>query len=251
MGEKSEKGSANLSMPYYPLFHRDFHFDTMLWPLDAVGAMIRLMNWQWETGSLPGNQKDLAKICQCDDPERWSRIWIDYLTEKFPECEPGKLRNDRLHREYVRICDNSAKARASAEARWSKRNANTETETDTDTETDNKHTKGPVPYQKVVDLYHTHCPQLPTVKVLSDKRKKTLRARWHSFEFYRGGPGKAKELIKFDNLAAWERYFKFITEQCPFMNGENDRGWTANFDFVIRESGMIGVMENKYVSKQK
>jgi len=249
MGEKSEKGSANLSMPYYPLFHRDFHFDTMLWPLDAVGAMIRLMNWQWERGFLPGNQKQLAQICQCQDAEQWSRLWIDYLSVKFPETEPGKLRNDRLHREYVRISERNAKAKASADKRWSDRTSHTETETETETKTDN--TKGPVPYQKVVDLYHTHCPQLPTVKVLSDKRKKTLRARWHSFEFYRGGPGKAKELIKFDNLGAWERYFKFITEQCPFMNGENDRGWTANFDFVIRESGMIGVMENKYVSKQK
>jgi uncharacterized protein YdaU (DUF1376 family) len=230
-------------MPYYPLFHRDFHFDTMLWPLDAVGAMIRLMNWQWETGFLPANQKDLARICQCDDPERWSRIWIDYLTEKFPEFEPGKLSNARLHREYVRICDNSAKARAAAEKRWSGRNANTET--DTDTETDNKNTKGPVPHQKIVDLYHEHCPTLPRVKVINSKRQAALRARWKTFSVEVQG----KERF-FNDLDTWERYFKFITSTCPFLLGNNDRNWVADFDFCIRETAMVGVFENKYVARK-
>lgn len=258
MSEKSDKGSARLGMPYYPLFHRDFHFDTMLWPLDAVGAMIRLMNWQWERGFLPANQKELARICMCDDPERWSRLWIDYLSAKFPEHEPGKLVNNRLRREYDRICERNAKASAAATKRWSgrtsDRNANTETETDTETDNKNSPTgRVVVPFQKIVDLYHEHCPQLPVVKVLNDKRKAQIRARWKTFEVVRGvgKPGEPTELIKFNDLENWKRYFIFITQQCSFMAGKNDRGWTANFDFCIRESGMVNVMENKYVDRKQ
>ncbi len=255
MKENSEKGSARLGMPYYPLFHRDFHFDTMLWPLDAVGAMIRLMNWQWERGHLPANQKELARICMCDDAERWSRLWIDYLGAKFPESEPGKLINNRLRREYDRICVRNAKARAAADKRWSGRTSdrNAITETETETETDNKNSptgRGAVPHQKIVDLYHEHCPQLPTVKVISDKRKAQMRARWKTFVTVRKLKGKPDEVIRFDNLESWARYFKFITESCSFMSGQNERGWVANFDFCIRESGMINVMENKYVDRK-
>ncbi len=248
MSEKSVKGSANLSMPYYPLFHRDFHFDTMLWPLDAVGAMIRLMNWQWERGFLPGNQKQLAQICQCQDSDQWSRLWIDYLSVKFPEAEPGKLRNDRLHREYVRICDRNAKAKAAADKRWSDRTSHTETETETETKT--KTTSSPtgsvaVPHQKIVDLYHEHCPTLPRVKVINSKRQAALRARWKTFSV----EVKGKEEF-FNDLYTWERYFKFITNNCPFLLGDNDRNWVANFDFCIRETAMVGVFENKYVARK-
>jgi hypothetical protein len=107
-----------------------------------------------------------------------------------------------------------------------------------------------VPYKKIVDLYHAHCPQLPVVKVLNDKRKAQLRSRWKTFAVMRGKGEDAKS-IKFDNLNAWERYFKFITKQCPFLNGQNDRGWLANFDFCIRESAMVKVMENQYVGIRK
>ena len=35
------------------------------------------------------------------------------------------------------------------------------------------------------------------------------------------------------------------------MLGNNDQNWVANFDFCIRESGMVNVMENKYVERKK
>jgi len=109
-----------------------------------------------------------------------------------------------------------------------------------------------VPCQAIVDLYHKHCPALPRVKVLSEKRKRSIRTRWKTFSFVRGigKPGEPTVLIKFNELETWERYFSFITQHCAFMTGNNDRNWVANFDFCIRESGMIGVLENKYVDRK-
>ena len=102
-----------------------------------------------------------------------------------------------------------------------------------------------VPHQKIVDLYHEHCPALPRVKVINSKRQAAMRARWKTLEVEVQGT-----LRKFNDLDTWERYFKFITNNCGFMLGDNDRDWVANFDFCIRESAMVGVFENKYKGRK-
>jgi len=260
MSEKTTTGAANLGMPWYPLFHRDFTIDTIDWPNDAIGMLMRLMNYQWQNEFLPINQKRLAVIAMCQhDPDRWGEMWKDYLSHKFTEAEPGKLVNNRMRKEYIRICDRNAKASAFARKRWGKPEkdaiADAKAHPITDNRKQTKDTHSPtvrVPCQKIVDLYHEHCPDLPRVKVLSEKRKQAIRTRWKNFEFIRGvgKPGAAMELHKFNELDTWERYFKFITKHCSFMAGNNERNWTANFDFCIRESGMINVLENKYVDRK-
>ncbi len=102
-----------------------------------------------------------------------------------------------------------------------------------------------VPHQAIVDLYHEHCPALPRVKVINNKRQAALRARWKTFSVEVQGEQRA-----FNDLDTWERYFKFITNNCPFLLGQNDRSWVANFDFCIRETAMVGVFENKYVERK-
>ena len=91
---------------------------------------------------------------------------------------------------------------------------------------------GACPYGNIVSLYHEHCPDLPRVKILSEKRKRALKARW-------------REDKKRQDLKWWVKYFEYIAT-VSFLNGKNDKGWFANFDFVIRESGMINIIEGKY-----
>jgi hypothetical protein len=120
--------------------------------------------------------------------------------------------------------------------------AEAEAEADTDTSPTERVA---VPHQKIVDLYHEYCPALPRVKKINSKRQAALRARWKTFSV----EVKGKEEF-FNDLYTWERYFKFITNNCPFLLGENDRNWVANFDFCIRETAMVGVFENKYVARK-
>ena len=88
----------------------------------------------------------------------------------------------------------------------------------------------PVPYQKILDLYHTHCSNFPKAVKLSNKRKASVRTRWKDDA---------------DNLGFWESYFKHAATS-RFLNGQNDRGWVADFDFLISERAMIGMQEGKY-----
>lgn len=88
----------------------------------------------------------------------------------------------------------------------------------------------PVPYQKIIDLYHETLPKLPKVAKLSEKRKRAIRARWKDDA---------------DNLDYWREYFKHAASS-KFIHGQNDRGWVADIDFMIREDVMIKMQEGKY-----
>lgn len=95
-----------------------------------------------------------------------------------------------------------------------------------------------VPYQKIVDLYHTALPELPKVKVLSEERKKTLKARWNSG--YVNNDGKAINTLDF-----WESYFQWVRKS-KYLMGDNQHNWMADFEFLITKSKFIKVVEGKY-----
>lgn len=263
MSEKPIGGAGRPRMQWYPLFERDFTADTASWPPEAVGSLIRLMNYQWHNGSIPYDQRHAARIAGCHDGEQWREIWKTYLEDKFEHLNPLSLVNKRLHREYIRLSKKNEQAKKAAEKRW--RNQTSSADADADAHADahavsmrtkNKEqgtrkkptTTSPterVPHQAIVDLYHEHCPALPKVKVINNKRQAALRARWKTFSVEVQGKER-----HFNNLETWERYFKFITNNCPFLLGQNDRSWVANFDFCIRETAMVGVFENKYVERK-
>lgn len=96
----------------------------------------------------------------------------------------------------------------------------------------------PVPHQDVIALYAKHLFALPQPKVWSDKRKKALKARWHSGICSAGG-------LRIDSLEWWDGYFAFVAT-CPHLMGRNDRGWTADLEWLVNESNLLKVIEGKY-----
>jgi uncharacterized protein YdaU (DUF1376 family) len=258
MSEKPLAGAGKPRMPWYPLFERDFTADTASWPPEAVGALIRLMNYQWHNEGIPYDQRHVARIAGFHNAEQWKDIWKTYLEDKFEQLNSHTLINRRLHREYVRIEKKGAQAKKAAEKRWKNQTLDADADADAcasamQTKNQEPRTKkkpntsptGRVPHQAIVDLYHEHCPALPKVKVINNKRQAALRARWKTFSVEVQGKERC-----FNSLDTWERYFKFITNNCPFLLGQNDRSWVANFDFCIRETAMVGVFENKYVERK-
>ena len=70
---------------------------------------------------------------------------------------------------------------------------------------------------------------LPAVRQLTAQRKKALQAR----------------LRELGSREAWTDALMTIS-RTPFCCGENDRGWRANFDFVLRPSAMVRLLEGNY-----
>lgn len=90
----------------------------------------------------------------------------------------------------------------------------------------------PCPHQKIVELYHEHLPMLPRVKILTDARKKLLKSRW-------------LEDSRRQQEEWWGRYFKYISG-IPFLIGENDRGWQADYEWLLNQKKMVKIIEGGY-----
>ena len=85
------------------------------------------------------------------------------------------------------------------------------------------------PHDWVIDLYKKHCPDLPTVKSVNNKRKSLIKKSLSQ------NPEK-------------EYYVELFSKanKIAFFRGENDRGWKAGFDFIMREDKQAAILEGVY-----
>lgn len=82
--------------------------------------------------------------------------------------------------------------------------------------------------KQVVDLYHSICTSYPSVKALSEVRKREIKARLNTYSL--------------DDLkAVFEK-----AEASSFLKGRNNRNWIANFDWLIRDENMAKVLDGNY-----
>ncbi len=103
-----------------------------------------------------------------------------------------------------------------------------ETELDLEKELD-KDTTEKCPYEQIKDMYNTTC-NLPKVRTVSGERKKHIRARWKQYNF---------------TLTTFEELFNIVAVS-KFLHGDNDRKWSADFDWLMNENNMAKVLEGKY-----
>lgn len=89
-------------------------------------------------------------------------------------------------------------------------------------------------YPAVIDLYNAICISFPKLTKLSDKRKKTIRARFNQ--------GYTIEDFK--------RLFE-MAESSSFLKGGNGRNWSANFDWLITDANMAKVLDGNYLDRRK
>ena len=107
--------------PAFQFYANDFMDATRMWDAFACGLYIRLLCVQWTHGSIPDDQRRIAKGAGCDLAEL-QREW--YLIEpKFPICEDGTRKNARLEVVRKRQQTVSDARSGAANARWNS-NAN-------------------------------------------------------------------------------------------------------------------------------
>lgn len=93
----------------------------------------------------------------------------------------------------------------------------------------NTERSAPVPYEKIHELFNEIAVSYPKIIKLSDQRKKAIGTRWRETP----------------DLETFEQLFK-KAEASPFLKGDNDRNWRASFDWLLKPSNMIKVLEGNY-----
>lgn len=84
-------------------------------------------------------------------------------------------------------------------------------------------------YSLIQDLFNKLCPSLPQCTVLSDARKKAIKARMSS----------GMTIEHFEQL-----FLK--AEASSFLKGANGRDWKATFDWLIKDANMAKVLGGNY-----
>lgn len=90
-----------------------------------------------------------------------------------------------------------------------------------------------IDYQLIADMYNATCVSFPRAVVLSNARKKAIKARLRTY-----------------TIKDFEQLFK-KAEASNFLKGANDRNWSATFDWLIKDSNMAKVLGGNYDNKSK
>lgn len=93
--------------------------------------------------------------------------------------------------------------------------------------------KHKIDYEAFKTTYNENCTNLSKVTVLSDRRKKAIR------DFC-----KQLTIDDFKNAC-------IMANNSDFCTGSNDRGWKADFDFIVRVDKALSLIEGKYQGKTK
>lgn len=104
-------------------------------------------------------------------------------------------------------------------------------EEDIEEEREEEKERDKIDYKGIVAAFNSICVSFPSVKALSDARKKAIKARLNNFS-----------LDDFKTL--FEK-----AEASSFLKGKNDRNWSATFDWLIKDSNMAKVLDGNYDDK--
>lgn len=227
------------AIPYMPLYVADYLADTSHLSAVENGAYVLLIMNYWQRGkSLPCGDDQLARVCRLSTKE-W-RVIKPVIQEFFDE-QDGFWMHGRVETELAKVRGKSAKAsnagKASAQRNGNGRSTDVEqtfNHTDTDTDTDKKE-RSLADQAMAVSIWNEMATTsgLSAIQRLTEPRAKSLKAR----------------LIECGGIEGWRIAIVKVRDS-PFLRGENDKGWKADFDFVLQAKSFTKLMEGSYDARQ-
>lgn len=88
-------------------------------------------------------------------------------------------------------------------------------------------------YSEIVERFNSTCNRLSKVIKITDKRKKSIDARIKEYD--------QETIYKVFDMVANNK----------FLNGDNDRGWKVDFDWLVNPNNFIKVLEGKYNKQEQ
>ena len=231
------------ALPYMPLFVADYLADTAHLTAVQHGAyLLLIMNYWQRGGPLPNDDVKLARIARMSKRD-WARNRDEIL--EFFSIQENTLHHSRIDDELARVEAKSLKCRdaalANAKRTQSKRPSNakrtqshTQAHTDTDLSSNEdvsaEPTAKPLTKREVIDAWQERMvPQgFPAIRKMTGQRERQLAAR-----------------LRDSTLDEWLQAMAAL-ERSAFCRGENDRGWRADFDFLLQPKSFTKLLEGAY-----
>ena len=131
----------------------------------------------------------------------------------------------RQYREKQKLLSCNTYSKANSKANVSRPEEDIEEEREEEKERDK------IDYKGIVAAFNSICVSFPSVKALSDARKKAIKARLNTYS-----------LDDFKTL--FEK-----AEASSFLKGKNNSNWSATFDWLIKDSNMAKVLDGNFDDK--
>lgn len=259
-----------MSAPYYRMFPREWDDGTACLTLEEEGALLRICNTINSRGQyIPDTEEsDREMMHRCRvSMRKWKTLKAALVAAGKISIRDGKIYQAKAMAEIAHraeIAENGAKggrkraenlaktARKPAEnslktARKSFENDRADNEnsdlsqanqnhiqnhiTDTDVSVRGSSPPEPDVVAQAVAIYREVCVPagMPDVIKITDRRRSALKARLRDCE---GMDGWRRAMLK--------------ARDSPFLRGDNDRNWRADFDFLTRDSSFTKLMEGGY-----
>lgn len=107
----------------------------------------------------------------------------------------------------------------------------TEEEKEEELEIDIDKERERIDYQGIVNAFNAICISFPSVRTVSDSRKKAIKARLKTYKLE-------------DLKTLFEK-----AEASSFLKGKNSNNWSATFDWLIKDANMAKVLDGNYDDK--
>ena len=107
----------------------------------------------------------------------------------------------------------------------------------------NRKAKPTVPVQQVLQTYNDVLGnRLPKAQMLNDKRKRVIAQRWREMLNSQDPSGKVRFTDTASGLAWFGKFFAKVALN-PHWMGENDRGWRADLDWILKPDNFVKILE--------
>jgi uncharacterized protein YdaU (DUF1376 family) len=242
-----------------PFWTDDYLADTTGLKTEEHGAYFLLLMhaWRSSTCDLPNDDEWLARLALCST-RKWRRIGP--LIRRFFVVNGDRLVSQKLQLIRTRCEQKSTQNRQNVNARWLKQKESVHTTvipphyephtvgsgsgswsvSPSNTESDSgrspprrERVQQPPPADALTRAYSlwnafADSHDLRRVRKLSETRSRKLRAR-----------------LDEHGIEGWIEALEHIAGS-PFLLGQNDRGWQITFDFMLRPTSLLKLLEGNY-----
>mgnify|MGYP001024973130 FL=1 len=205
-----------------------FIADTVHLSDDEIGKYFRFLCYAWKLqAKLPSDVKRINQIAKNPNIKKTQYLLDTY----FDKTKEGYSNSAQCH-EWNHVQNVSEKNSNNANLRWDNKKV---MPTDMPNNASIEYRVKSIEYNNIIDKWNKIIPT-SHIKVFNEPRKRLFKSRFKSFFN--------------ESYEEWEQFLQRISK-IPFLWGNNDRGWKADFNWVLNEINYAKIIEGNYEKDEK